>query len=633
MQSELDEQLNKLSQRERLLKEERESRQKAMESYKYAQDELTQKEEEARELKDEKLKSDQQRDHYKERYQDADKEKESYDKQAHLLRRKLWDKDDQAQMEKLEGMDEEALRKELEAEGEEFFREADELENEHPDKDDEKDFEQEKAAVAQFKKEFLDADNKLKKHSKDGERALEDLEETGEQNEVFLDELERDAKKDAKKDAKDRKWKNTARPQKMANLMHKMGLTEEALRNKYAEGRLKGEQADLDKLDKEALKWKAGDPVRDELHDVAHEIERDEGRVLKELEEGDEEAAGEAEERLEEDAEKDSGRLARLEQDVEDGNLSEEEKKEHEKLLKEVEEEMRKADKEGETDWRSLERREVRHDAVRMAKAANALTHEKSLSQLKHSKAVIQDVNDTLDKEGELLALMKKDNSSGTDLEREEELGEELGEEAGELEEDADHLYDEAEAGDFNDLDDKLLDEHLAKELEGAGSDMEHDAEEVDEDDRDRAIREAGEHIEEEAEGLGAAEEKFGAKDLKSHAKNIEREAHQLGRAVGEQAWEEEIGLAEQAFKDAHNLEEEAEAMEKNIKASDIAPEEKKEDVEHLDQIESDARSLQAEANSVKREVGSKAKRRQQKAQRDLDEAKKLLAQQQQQQH
>ncbi len=112
--------------------------------------------------------------------------------------------------------------------------------------------------------------------------------------------------------------------------------------------------------------------------------------------------------------------------------------------------------------------------------AINALAHEKELTKLKHGKAVVHDVNETLNKEGKLLEVMKK----GDDLELEEELGalaacfacrpvtppppgEELGEEAAETEEDAEHLLEEAEAGDFDNLDEKLLDEQLAKELIG----------------------------------------------------------------------------------------------------------------------------------------------------------------------
>ncbi len=53
-------------------------------------------------------------------------------------------------------------------------------------------------------------------------------------------------------------------------------------------------------------------------------------------------------------------------------------------------------------------------------------------------------------------------------------LGAHLADAAEDLEEDAEHLFDEAEAGDFNDLDEKLIDEQLAQELEEAAQDMDH---------------------------------------------------------------------------------------------------------------------------------------------------------------
>ncbi len=69
--------------------------------------------------------------------------------------------------------------------------------------------------------------------SEGDERALEDLQELGEQNEVYLDELERDAKKNSKK------WKEGARPAKLNKLAHEMDLAAEALRKRYSEKRLK----------------------------------------------------------------------------------------------------------------------------------------------------------------------------------------------------------------------------------------------------------------------------------------------------------------------------------------------------------------------------------------------------------
>merc|ERR1711916_217998 len=118
-------------------------------------------------------------------------------------------------------------------------------------------------------------------------------------------------------------------------------------------------------------------------------------------------------------------------------------------------------------------------------------------------------------------------------------MGRQLDEDHEKLEEDAGHLYDEADSGDFDDLDEKLIDEQLARELEDAGDEMGDEAGEVEQDDHARGVREEGEHIEEAAEKFGEDEEQFvKSKEVKDDAKKIEQEARNLGKAVGEQDWE-----------------------------------------------------------------------------------------------
>ncbi len=226
LQGELDQQLEALSQRESKLAQERQRRAEAMAKFSEAQEvtrtrdgrsflglisfqALSRREEEAKDLQ-------KQRDFYSDESKKAHDQADSLDSEAGLLRRKLWDKQDQARMEQLEHMDEEALRKELEEEGAEFFKDADELAHETPGGEDDEDLKEEvKArlcvggggvcwltrcqAAKEFHERFDEAEQKLKTPGEEGdERALEDLEEFGEQNEVYLDELQRDVKKHGK---------------------------------------------------------------------------------------------------------------------------------------------------------------------------------------------------------------------------------------------------------------------------------------------------------------------------------------------------------------------------------------------------------------------------------------------------
>jgi hypothetical protein len=174
--------------------------------------------------------------------------------------------------------------------------------------------------------------------------------------------------------------------------------------------------------------------------------------LLQALEHGDDQQAEAAAEKLERDAEEEAVKAAGLEQQVDESGMTADGKVQHEQLLKELEAEMEKDEGEAENVVRGLEREEVRGDAVKMAKAINALAHQKNLGKLRHGEKVKQDVNDTLKKEGELLQVMK----AGNDVAREEELGDDLGDDAESLEEDAERLYEEAEAGNFEDLDEKL---------------------------------------------------------------------------------------------------------------------------------------------------------------------------------
>lgn len=133
---------------------------------------------------------------------------------------------DQGELERLEKMTEGDLMKELDEEGKEFFDDAKALSQEELDQLDRVDQDHERKAAAEFETALKDAKQKLTDGKSEGdEEALEQAQEMGEQNEVYLDELERDAARNAGK-----KWKNPKLVANMSKLAHEMDL--------HAEGRV-----------------------------------------------------------------------------------------------------------------------------------------------------------------------------------------------------------------------------------------------------------------------------------------------------------------------------------------------------------------------------------------------------------
>lgn len=80
------------------------------------------------------------------------------------------------------------------------------------------------------------------------------------------------------------------------------------------------------------------------------------------------------------------------------------------------------------------------------------------MQKLPHAKKVIQDVEDLLKLESQKLQDLRSGNTT-----REEQASVELADSADRVKEDAAHMYDEARAAHFDDLDEKLIDEQLAK--------------------------------------------------------------------------------------------------------------------------------------------------------------------------
>lgn len=437
VQAELDAQLERLQVKERQLRDESALRRKALGEAHDAAQALANKEKEVESVRE-------QREQYQRQADEHRKRVASLDSEAHMLRRRVSTQDDQARMEELEGMDEETLRRELQEEGDKFFSESQGLGHESPsDGQSADDLKLEMESAAQFKKQFLDTKGKL--GAADGERALEDLEEVGEQNEVYLDELERDAKKHVDQ------WRAKERPAAMKKLAHEMDLHAEALRKRYAEKRLKKDSDSLEGVYNRSQGFK-NDPVALSAGDMAKQVEEDEERVDRELKHAEDDRAGSAAEKLEHDIEEDEVHVGQLEQQVKDSTMSPEDKARELALLKELEEELERDEQEGENIGRGLERKQIRHDAVRMAENVNELVHQPGVAKLKHAGAVKDDVEKALRKEGALLETLKE----GNDTDKEEELGEALGDDAEDLERDSSKLYDEAEAGDFDNLDEKL---------------------------------------------------------------------------------------------------------------------------------------------------------------------------------
>jgi hypothetical protein len=129
IQSELERRLDELRRKEKELEKSAAERKQASKAVEEFETKLVKEGERAAQA-DEKAKEFEKKSH------DLNQEKESYETQSEILRRKLWDKTDQETLEKLEGYDNDKLMKELEKEGSEFFGEADELEKEHLDEKD-----------------------------------------------------------------------------------------------------------------------------------------------------------------------------------------------------------------------------------------------------------------------------------------------------------------------------------------------------------------------------------------------------------------------------------------------------------------------------------------------------------------
>lgn len=282
------------------------------------------------------------------------------------------------------------------------------------------------------------------------ERGLEDLIEYGEQNEVHLDELDRDAKKNPYNKEKKTGWQETKRAAKLEGEAHKMDLMAQELRDRYEQKRLKDSEGLLDKIDRKAKGFK-NDADASVVDDFAREIKGDEEQLEKYVALSQEDEAEEAANKLERDVERDRVILAQREQGIDDSTMTPEEKRRHHELLQDLDKELDKAEHDAKEEQRAIERNDIRHNAVKMAKAVNALAHQKGLEKMRHGQEIINHANDTLQKEGDLLRAMRRG-----DIENEEKLGEELGDEAADLEEDAETLFNEAEAGDFDDLSEKL---------------------------------------------------------------------------------------------------------------------------------------------------------------------------------
>lgn len=153
------------------------------------------------------------------------------------------------------------------------------------------------------------------------------------------------------------------------------------------------------------------------------------------------------------------------------------------------------------------------------------------------------------------------------------------------------------------------LDEHIAKELLGAGQETKHDADGVDQADRERAVRSAGHRIDKDAQHVGSGAKKFGADTLKRDAHALDEEAEALGRAVGEQAWDEEVALTDKLYNDAKKVETEAREMEKRVAAEkDMDPKERDADLQALKDIEAQAQQEERAAESIRADVRNKAK-------------------------
>lgn len=264
----------------------------------------------------------------------------------------------------LASLPDDVLEKQLSEEASEFDRHRRELADEHLEGDDKKDLERELGRA-----EELASQTKLvlnMKGAKENAAMMERLQEVGEQNEVFLEDLKRDAYRDSKKPV--HKWKEGQRPAIMEKLVHQMDTRAEVLRHRSEKKRLEEESQALNVPDSLA-QLTHDEPFAKQVSLSVGELQSEMSREERLMDQGDEGLALKQATALEEYARAVQEQVQELERNLAaNPDMPPDEKKEHEKVLSLLEKELVSIEGTAADIERAYERRQMRLDTVDLTK-------------------------------------------------------------------------------------------------------------------------------------------------------------------------------------------------------------------------------------------------------------------------
>lgn len=554
-------------------------------------------------------------------------EKEAVKGEADSLRSRWHDEEDDHR-EDLEKLSTEELHRRLREDEAEFEREQRGLEDENldGDSDEGKDLAEQKKVAKTLEEQWKDLQKVLSEEAplankKETAKQLERLEELGETNEVFLEDLNRDARKNMTgRGTGGGRWKERERPQRMQKLVKRMDEEAEVLRSKVNEKELDDSdkivaqiQKDVKKLaEKHRAKQGGGargdrpDVTEDRLGNMADEVAERERRLKLELLQADDMEAFAQAKALEEYALAVQKQVAHLEQIARNGtaNMTPEELKEHQDAMHHFEQELVNIETHAQDIERGFERRQMRREAVLMAKAANALHDNKEMAKLGHSEKVYNRVKGVLRTESDLLNSMH-----GADTAEQKRLSSELGVQSKELEDDSEKLQKEADAGHFKELNSKVIAEAVAKAMKDTADRMASAAHNIEESEVRREIRGEGHNID-LADAKVHNDPQFVKVDPALH--KVHDDVAKLDQVIGEGDLKAEFDASKKTAEDILALEEGAKQLEDDLTSGKfpLSTEQRQGYMDAIKQMRGHADSLRKYVKGVSEDVKEKAQRK-----------------------
>ena len=556
-------------------------------------------------------------------------EKEHVESTADSLRKKLHASDDDDNREELEKLSNEELERELEQEALDFEREQNDLEEENLDPDDgADDLEGQKVVAKHLEEQWKELQENLKGMPDDSEKLpeqLEQLQEYGEQNEVMLEDLDRDAKRDADKNGKHKKWKEGLRPGRMQKIAKQMDERAEVLRNRVHEKKLDKADEAMSKVEKWAKKLmkkheekeaKTGDEdingaapgayEDDQLKNMASEVKQREKRLKTELLQADDEEGYRQAKALEEYSLQVQKQVASLEQSAKDQKVkrSAQEQKDHDSAIDYFQNELINIEAEAVRIEQGFERRRLRREAVVMSKAANELDANPNVKNLKHGKRVMSDVKNVLDTEWQLLKSAKDTKDSS----KQHHLSQNLAEKANEFRRDSHKLVNEAEANHFDSLDAKSSAEKASRQLYRDAKGMKKVAQDLENSNLRRDISGAGHNVD-----LASAKvrDKKEFQAIRPKWEKVHQDVGELDSAIGENNWKKEMDVSKKTVEDIQALEQGALELEQELQKPTIplSPETRRQYITAIKDMRGHASVLRKYVKGTTADVSDKARR------------------------